>query len=85
MDRQTVSAREKRAGRRLRAAGVSKEGIGHRRKWQMENRARAIAYVIARAIKRRGLPAKNILGQARPLIIEKVLSDVDSIMVRGVA
>ena len=85
MDRQPMSIREKRAGRKMRAAGISKQGLRARKMWTQENRARGIAFVIARAIKRRGLPAKNILGQAKPIITMQVLNDVDAVMVRGVA
>ena len=50
-----------------------------------DSRARAIAFLIARKIKARGLPAKNILGRAKPLITAQVMNDVDAVMVRGVA
>ena len=85
MDRQPMSIREKRAGRKLRAAGISKQGLRARKMWTQENRARGIAFVIARAIKRRVTPGKNILGQAKPIITMQVLNDVDAVMVRGVA
>ena len=85
MDRQPSSLRERRTARRMRAAGISKQGLRARKIWTQENRARGIAFVIARAIKRRGLPAKNILGQAKPIITMQVLNDVDAVMVRGVA
>jgi hypothetical protein len=66
-------------------AAVEKTARTKRRKWMQENRARGIAFVIARAIKRRGLPAKHILGQAKPIITMQVLRDVEGVLARGVA
>ena len=85
MDKQPMSIREKRTRRRMREAGIDKRGLRMRRMWQQENRARGIAFLIARAIKRRGLPAKNILGRAKPIIVMQVVRDVEAIMVKGVA
>ena len=69
----------------MREAGVDKRGLRIRKIWQQENRARGIAFLIARAIKRRGLPAKNILGRAKTFIVMQVVRDVEAIMVKGVA
>ncbi len=68
-----------------RSRHAGKGGAARFRKILQEDRARSIAFMIARAIKRRGLPAKNVLGRAKPLIVEKVLHDVDGVLVRGVA
>jgi hypothetical protein len=40
--------------------------------------ARAVAFLIARAIKARGLPAKNVLRSAQPKITEMVIADVNA-------
>jgi hypothetical protein len=86
MDKAKVSKRERRYRRLMTKAGFGdKDRFRARTRQSMENRARGIAFVIARAIKRRGLPAKNILGQAKPIITMQVLNDVDAVMVRGVA
>jgi hypothetical protein len=80
-----LTSRQRATRRRMRKAGVDKRGIRMRQMWSQENRARGIAFLIARAIKRRGLPAKNILGRAKPIIVMQVVRDVEAIMVKGVA
>lgn len=80
-----LTKRQRAIRRRLRAGGIAKEGMRARTRWSQENRARGIAFLIARAIKRRGLPAKHILGQAKPIILMQVVRDVEGVLVRGVA
>ena len=84
MDSAPLTIRERRVRRRMRDAGVTKEGFRARRMWKQESRARSVALLIARAIRRRGLPAKNILGRARPFIVAQVVRDVEDMMVRGI-
>ena len=50
---------------------------------KQESRARGIAFLIARAIKRRGLPAKNVLGSCRGVLTEQVVEDVRGALDRG--
>lgn len=79
MDREDkVSRRERRI---RRAAGAT--GARFRRSWRQENRARAIAFLIARAIKRRGLPAKNVISGMEVELTKRVLADVDAMVARG--
>jgi len=85
MDRQPTSKRERATRRRMRAGGTSKEGIRARSRWQQDSVARGIAFLIARAIKRRGLPANNILAQAKPLITAQVMQDVEASISRKAA
>ena len=84
MDSAPLTIRERRVRRRMRDAGVTKEGFRARRMWKQDSRARSVALLIARAIRRRGLPAKNILGRARPFIVAQVVRDVEDMMVRGI-
>ena len=83
MDRQSMSRRERRARRSMRAGGTDKRAFRFRTRWQQENRARGIAFVISRAIKRRGLKAKNILAQAKPILTMQVTNDVEAMIARG--
>jgi hypothetical protein len=48
-----------------------------------ESQARAIAFLIARKIKARGLPAKNVLGSVKAQICERVRADVQDMMAKG--
>ena len=78
----------RRVGRKAGSA-AAKEAIDKRarilrQKWSQENRARGIAFLIARAIKRRGLPAKHILERAKPAIISQVIQDIDTMLAKGV-
>jgi hypothetical protein len=83
MDRDGMSTRERRARRKMRAAGAEKAAFRFRTRWTQDSRARAIAFLIARAIKRRGLPAKNILAQAKPILTMQVSNDVEAMIARG--
>ena len=79
---------DRATGRQMRFARsrfVKKGGAARFKRLLEEDRARSIAFLIARSIKRRGLPAKYIFARAKPLIVESVLNDVDAVMVRGVA
>ena len=85
MDRANMSKRERRARRKMRDGGTDKAAFRFRSRWQQDTRARGIAFLIARAIKRRGLPAKNVIGGMKAELTKQVLADVDGLMVRGVA
>jgi hypothetical protein len=80
-----LTKRQRAARRRMRDSGVGKEGIRARGRWQQANRALGIAFLIAREIKRRGLPAKRVLARAKPGIIRLVMADVDAFFVKGPA
>lgn len=83
MDRATMSKRERRSRRRMRAGGAAKESFRFRTKWSQESRARGIAFLIARAIKRRGLPAKNVLKSVTEELTHHVLNDVEAMIAKG--
>jgi hypothetical protein len=85
MDRAPMSKHERRARRKMRADGTEKSAFRFRSRWQQDNRARAIAFLIARAIKRRGLPAKNVIGGMKAELTRRVIDDVEGLLVRGVA
>jgi hypothetical protein len=80
-----MSKHERRARRKMRADGTEKSAFRFRSRWQQDNRARAIAFLIARAIKRRGLPAKNVIGGMKAELTRRVIDDVEGLLVRGVA
>jgi len=85
MDRQPVSKRERATRRKLRAGGITKEGLRARSRWRKDSVARGIAFLIARAIKRRGLPAHNILKQAKRFITMQVTQDVQAAIAKRTA
>jgi hypothetical protein len=83
MDREKMSKRESRTRRRMRAGGAAKESFRFRVRWSQESRARGIAFLIARAIKRRGLPAKNVLKSITADLTSRVLNDVEAMIAKG--
>ncbi len=94
MDRAPTSSRVRALRRRLTALAkweartgrtatdVSARIRAEKRRLQ-ENRASGIAFVIARAIKRRGLPAKKIIQTLQPELTKQVVQDVEAALARG--
>ena len=85
MDRKPMSRRERATRRKMRTEGYGKEAFRGRIRWQQDSRARSIAFLIARAIKRRGLPAKHILAMAKPFIVMQVMRDIDMALAQKAA
>jgi hypothetical protein len=84
MDRAPMSKRERRHRRLMRKAGLGDKSYARMRSQSsQESRARAIAFLIARAIKRRGLPAKNVISGMREELTRRVLNDVESMIAKG--
>lgn len=84
MRRRVRAAKKARAARlyaRALAVGriPARTSIGLAR----DARARAIAFLIARAIKRRGLPAKNVISGMKAELTSRVLGDVQAMIAKG--
>lgn len=84
MRRRIRAAKKARAARlyaRALAAGriPPRTSIGLAR----DARARAIAFLISRAIKRRGLPAKNVISGMREKLTAAIVNDVEAMISRG--
>ena len=78
MDRPTASQMRFARSRRARKGGATRF-----RRLLQEDRARGVAFLIARAIKRRGLPAKNVIGGMKAELTRMVLADVEAMIARG--
>lgn len=76
MDRPTAAQMRFARGRRRGSAARF-------RKILQEDRARAVAFLIARAIKQRGLPAKNVISGMREKLTGLVLNDVEAMIAKG--
>ena len=74
-----------RTARALGGTALRMARAGQRQRFNdaMEKKARTVAFLIARAIKRRGLPAKQVLGRAKDKIVNVVLSNIRAAMIRG--
>ena len=83
MDKAPLSRRERATRRRMRASGSDKAAVRFRGKWQQESRANAIAFLIARAIKRRGIPAQPVLAPVRPVLLRLVVDAINRIVYGG--
>ena len=78
MDRPTAGQMRFARSRRARKGGAARF-----RKILEEDRARSIAFLIARAIKRRGLPAKNVISGIEVELTKRVLDDVEAMIAKG--
>jgi len=78
-----LTSRQRATRRNLRDRGITKEGMRERSRWQRENRANAIAFLIARAIKRRGIPAQPVLAPIRAMLLRLVVDAVNRIVYGG--
>jgi hypothetical protein len=67
-----------RTARALGATALRMAKAGERQRFidATEKKAMTVAFLIARAIKRRGLPAKNILGRAKKQITDLVMRNI---------
>jgi len=83
MDREPMSKRERRVRRRMRAGGTDKGVFRFRTRWQQENRARGIAFVIARAMSKKARPGLFILAQTKRILTMQVTNDVEAMIARG--
>jgi hypothetical protein len=78
MDRPTTAQLRFARGRKARRGSAARF-----RRILQEDRARAVAFLIARAIKRRGLPAKNVISGMKGKLTSLVLNDVEAMIARG--
>lgn len=67
-----------RTARALGATALRMAKAGERQRFidATEKKAMTVAFLIARAIKRRGLPAKHVLGRAKKQITDLVMRNI---------